>query len=266
MSLIPFFKTAAKALAESSPTQKSLMVFQLYWDFMHKRVVFEQNHQIPNCQAGVPAKPALVAPNDCAPRDFKTHEGRCSLIHALAHIEFNAINLALDACCRFPGMPDQYYQDWLRVAKEEAYHFNLLRHHLNAMGKDYGDYPAHNGLWEMAQKTAHSCLARMGCVPRLLEARGLDVAPQIAEKLKTHDSNAATLLEIIMRDEEQHVLIGNRWFHYMCEQEKVEPLATFKALVEQFAPNSLRKPLAKAARIRAGFASDEVEWIESVMI
>lgn len=253
-------------LKTKDPQDKVSGVFEAYWDYHRGIASFEKDFCPPKaCEGGRPLKPELVAPQACVSRDFKSLEGRCGLIHALAHIEFNAINLALDACIRFQGMPKAYYEDWLQVAKEEAYHFTLLNTHLNALGKTYGDYPAHNGLWEMAQKTAHDPLVRMCCVPRLLEARGLDVAPSMAEKLKIHDAHAATLLEIIMRDEEGHVLIGNRWFHHLCKQRQLDPLTTFKALVKEFAPGAIRPPMARDARARAGFKVDELDWIESVI-
>lgn len=260
------FDQAQSLLVETSTSKKCQGVFQLYWRYHQGRASLEAINPPEQCVAGIPADIKLVPPKDCAARDFKTHQGRIGLIHALAHIEFNAINLALDACVRFQGMPKQYYEDWLQVAKEEAYHFTLLQTHLNAMGADYGDLSAHNGLWVMAQRTAHDVVARMGCVPRLLEARGLDVAPIMATKLKKYDANAATLLDIIMRDEETHVLIGNRWFNYVCEQRGLEPLSTFKSLVEKYAPGTIRPPIEREARARAGFKEDELDWIESVVL
>ncbi len=261
-----FFSQVQALLKLTCYLEKTRGVFELYWRYERAQVTFENDFLPPAaCESGRPSKPALVPANQCSTRDFSRIEGRAALLHALAHIEFNAINLALDACLRFQKMPRKYYEDWLLVAKEEAYHFTLLRAHLNTLGYDYGDFPAHSGLWEMAEKTSHDCLARMGCVPRLLEARGLDVAPQIIAKLKKYDLNAATLLEIIMRDEEKHVLIGNHWFYYLCKEQGKPPLDTFKQLVTEFAPQHLRKPLAKEARLRAGFKEDELSWIESAI-
>ena len=257
----PFFKPLQEALHETNPERKVKAVFTLFHAYHKGELEFEAFTPPKTCEAGRPEKPELVPPRQLATRKLHTQEGLWGLWHALAHIEFNAINLALDACIRFQGMPKAFYEDWLLVAKEEAYHFSLLKAHLNAMGADYGDFPAHNGLWEMAKKTAHSVLARMGCVPRLLEARGLDVAPGIMQKLiQAKDNNGAKLLEIIMLDEEKHVTIGNRWYRYACEKEHVCPLETFQALVATFGPDMLKPPFELKARKRSGFQEDELAW------
>lgn len=211
---------------------------------------------------GRPARPDLVAPHRVPRRGFGTGSGRRMLLHAIVHIEFNAINLALDAVQRFPGMPADYYTDWLRVAVEEAYHFEILRGHLRHLGADYGDYSAHNGLWEMAEKTAGDALERMALVPRVLEARGLDVTPGIQEKLvQAGDENAATLLDIIFRDEVGHVAIGTRWFRYLCEQRGFEPEPTFFALVAKHFPDGLHGPYSMDARRTAGFSENELRLL-----
>ncbi|MEJ2654165.1 MAG: ferritin-like domain-containing protein [Acidihalobacter sp.] len=146
-------------------------------------------------------------------RGLGTREGRAALVHAVAHIEFNAINLALDAVYRFRSLPRAYYDDWLRVADEEARHFMLLADRLTDFGMRYGDLPAHNGLWEMAVKTADDWLLRMALVPRVLEARGLDVTPGMIERLRqAGDMETVAALEVILREEVGHVAIGSRWF------------------------------------------------------
>lgn len=216
---------------------------------------------------GRPAKPALVAPKRLHRRSLHTPEGHAALIHAIAHIEFNAINLALDAVYRFRDMPAAYYDDWMRVADEEAYHFQLVRDHLNALGYDYGDFDAHNGLWEMAQKTADDPLVRMALVPRVLEARGLDVTPGIMKKLSDHgDQAAVAVLEIILRDEVGHVEIGTRWFHYLCAARGLEPEATFRGLYEAYMGGTGRGrtsgPLHRDARLAAGFSENELAFLE----
>jgi len=209
---------------------------------------------------GAPAKPELVKAKKVPKRGFGSLEGRAIMIHAIAHIEFNAINLALDAAQRFPDMPDEYYQDWLRVADEEAYHFELIRAHLRFLGAEYGDYPAHNGLWEMAENTGHDVLHRMALVPRVLEARGLDVTPAIQEKLRqAGDKHAATLLDIIFADEIGHVEVGTRWFRYLCKQQGKQPEPTFFALLEQYFPKGLYGPYNIEAREAAGFSSKELQ-------
>lgn len=159
------------------------------------------------------------------------------MMHAIAHIEFNAINLALDAVQRFEGMPEQFYADWLRIADEEAYHFELIRAHMRQLGADYGDHNAHSGLWEMCEKTAHDVLIRMALVPRVLEARGLDVTPGIQKKLtQVGDHNAVSLLDIILRDEIGHVEIGNRWFRHCCKARGLKTDETFFKLLDEYYP------------------------------
>jgi len=208
---------------------------------------------------GRPPQPELVAPHRVPRRGFGTPAGRRMLVHAVVHIEFNAINLALDAVQRFAGMPEEYYTDWLRVAVEEAYHFEILRGHLRHLGADYGEFPAHNGLWEMAEKTAGDVLERMALVPRVLEARGLDVTPGIQEKLRqAGDLNAASLLDIIFRDEVGHVAIGNRWFQHLCAQRGLDPETTFFDLIARHFPDGLHGPYSIDARRTAGFSEREI--------
>ena len=212
---------------------------------------------------GRPEKPELVSPLAVRHRGLGTPEGRAALIHALAHIEFNAINLALDAVYRFRDMPDDFYGDWLQVAFEEACHFGLLRDHLRALGYAYGDFTAHNGLWEMAHKTAGDVLARMALVPRLLEARGLDVTPGIRSKLvSAGDHAAAAILDIILRDEVGHVAIGNRWYGYLCRLRCLDPVPTFDRLLQEYDTPPPRPPFNRAAREAAGFTAEELRWLE----
>jgi len=198
---------------------------------------------------GRPDRPALVAPQDIGRRSIHTREGHAALIHALAHIEFNAINLALDAAYRFRNLPRDYYSDWLQVAAEEAYHFSLLRDHLRTLGYDYGSFPAHDGLWQMCIKTAHDPLVRMALVPRLLEARGLDANPAIVKKLNNiGDRLGVEILGIILRDEIGHVRIGNRWYEYFCTQRGLDPASTFQQLLMEYDAPRPRPPLHTEAR------------------
>ena len=190
-------------------------------------------------------------------------QGRIALLHAVAHIEFNAINLALDAALRFAGMPGDYYRDWLSVAFDEARHFRLLETRLHEMGAAYGDLPAHNGLWEMAEQTAHDPLVRMALVPRVLEARGLDVTPGMIEKLRNAGDHASVAcLEIILEEEVRHVAIGSRWFRYLCEQRGLAPEATFRSLLREYYAGGLRGPFNHQARLDAGFTESELEDLE----
>jgi uncharacterized ferritin-like protein (DUF455 family) len=215
-------------------------------------------------ESGRPERPLLVSPRAVERRKVSTLEGRAALIHSLAHIEFNAVNLALDAIYRFRGLPREYYGDWIRVAAEEAYHFTLLREHLRALGFDYGSFTAHNGLWDMAVKTAHDPLLRMALVPRLLEARGLDASPMLITKLKScGDKRAVEILQIIQRDEVEHVRIGNRWYGYFCEQRGVEPVETFRRLLLEYDAH-LRPPFDMAARRQAGFSERELRLLEEL--
>jgi len=209
---------------------------------------------------GRPERPLLVDPARVSRRRLGSAGGRAALVHAIAHIEFNAINLALDAVYRFREMPRRYYLDWLSVARDEARHFRLLRGRLQAMGQDYGDFPAHNGLWEMAEKTAQRCLIRMALVPRVLEARGLDVTPGMIDRLSAAgDPETVAVLEVILAEEVRHVAIGSHWFKYCCAQQGLEPLQTFLKLLKDHYAGTLRGPFNLDARYQAGFSKAEME-------
>ncbi|MGN6666962.1 MAG: ferritin-like domain-containing protein [Trinickia sp.] len=208
---------------------------------------------------GRPARPELVEPRRLRHRGMQTEEGRAVLLHAIAHIEFNAINLALDAVWRFAGMPEAFYADWLRVAVEEAHHFTLLQTRLVELGHAYGDYPAHDGLWDMCARTHDDVLARMALVPRTLEARGLDASPPIRARLmQAGDSASAAILDVILRDEIGHVRIGNRWFRHLCDARCVEPHETYARLAEHYRAPRLRGPFNFDARRAAGFDEEEL--------
>lgn len=214
---------------------------------------------VPTDQPGRPARPELVDPAAVPRRRLGSTAGRAALVHAIAHIEFNAINLALDAACRFRGMPGEYYLDWLSVAEDEARHFRLLSERLAEMGFEYGDFPAHNGLWEMALKTSHSCLARMALVPRVLEARGLDVTPGMIERLAAvGDDRTVAALKIILEEEVRHVAIGTRWFRWCCEKEGLDSLETFLGLLREYYATAPRGPFNLDARYQAGFSKEEM--------
>ena len=208
---------------------------------------------------GRPSKPELVGPLALPKRSMRNIEGRAALIHALAHIEFNAINLALDAIWRFDGMPENYYTDWLKVAAEEAYHFSLLNAHLHTLGFEYGSFAGHNSLWEMVDRTREDVLARMALVPRTMEARGLDASPALRNKLsQIGDTAAADILDIILRDEIGHVAIGNHWFNWLCQQRNLSPIDTFELLRLQYSAPKLRPPFNLEARRKAGFTEEEL--------
>ncbi|MDP1685178.1 ferritin-like domain-containing protein [Hydrogenophaga sp.] len=211
---------------------------------------------------GRPARPVLIAPVDVPKRSAFTPEGLAMLLHAVAHIEFNAIDLALDAIWRFPDMPADYYTDWLNVAHEEAIHFGLLRAHLQSLGHDYGDFAAHNSLWEMCLRTQHDVTARMALVPRTMEARGLDATPPMQARLRKVGTPAALraveILDVILRDEIGHVAVGNRWYGWLCEQQGIEPLSHYRRLAREHSAPRLKPPFNEPARRAAGFSEAEL--------
>jgi len=252
---------ALDCLLASDPAAKVRMVIDLaqqhaggHWT-VDSAATLAQPPGIP----GRPARPDLVPPLQVGRRSMATIEGRAMLVHALAHIEFNAVNLALDALWRFPNLPDAYYTDWLRVAKEEATHFDMLSKHLATLGHAYGDFAAHNSLWEMVEKTSGDVVARMALVPRTLEARGLDAIPPLRKKLaQAGDMAAAAILDILLVEEEGHVEIGNRWFFTLCAQQGLEPMATYDALTVRYKAPVLKGPFNIEARRRAGFSEAEL--------
>ncbi|MBS7456531.1 ferritin-like domain-containing protein [Coralloluteibacterium stylophorae] len=214
---------------------------------------------------GRPPRPRLVPPRGLAQRGLGTPEGKAAFLHAIAHIEFNAVDLAWDAVYRFRGLPEAYYADWIGIAADEARHFALLQARMADLGAAYGDFDAHNGLWEMAERTAASCLARMALVPRVLEARGLDVTPGMIARLR-HMGDEATVaaLEVILREEVPHVAAGSRWFRWCCEREGVVPDATFRQLLRDYAHGYLRGPFNVEARLEAGFDAEELAALEAL--
>lgn len=208
---------------------------------------------------GRPERPRLVAPQSLPRRSPFTVAGRQALLHSVAHIEFNAINLALDATWRFPSMPQAFYRDWLRVASEEALHFTLMDQHLRSLGCGYGDFDAHDGLWEMVEKTAGDIIARMALVPRTLEARGLDATPPMQDRLRrAGDLRAVEILDVILRDEVGHVAIGNHWFRWLCARAGLDPVVHFDALAALHGAPRLKPPFNRPARLAAGFTAEEV--------
>ncbi|MFB9068912.1 ferritin-like domain-containing protein [Pseudofulvimonas gallinarii] len=213
-------------------------------------------------QPGRPERPRLVPPRELPQRGLGSAEGRAALIHAIAHIEFNAIDLAWDAVYRFRDMPRAFYDDWIGVAHDEARHFGLLSRRLADYGCLYGDFDAHNGLWEMALRTDGDCLLRMALVPRVLEARGLDVTPGMIERLRSvGDAETVAVLEVILREEVAHVAAGTRWFHWCCARQGLEPESHFEALMRSQRP-ALKQPFNRDARIAAGFSTAELEGLE----
>lgn len=266
--MVELREACGRALREPDPGRKCQAVFALAQGRKTGAVALDR--QAPPAggeiiEPGRPARPPLVPPERLPWRSAKTASGRAALIHALAHIEFNAIQLALDAVWRFSGLPAAYYEDWLQVAADEARHFGWLCARLGALGAAYGDFPAHDGLWQSALATADDPLARMALVPRVLEARGLDVCPRlIAEFEAAGDAESAALLRAILAEEVKHVAIGSRWFRYLCAQRGLDPAAAFADLLPRAARGALRGPLNRQARVAAGFDAVELAAIERV--
>jgi uncharacterized ferritin-like protein (DUF455 family) len=215
--------------------------------------------QAPAEGPGRAARPVLLPHTQLKAKSLSTPEGRAMLVHSIAHIELNAIDLALDVVWRFAGMPEAFYTDWVRIAQEEAKHFTLLRNHLVSMGYDYGDFPAHNSLWDMAERTQGDLLARIGIVPRTLEARGLDASPGVKNKLvSVGDHRAGEILDIILEEEIGHVAAGNRWYRHLCAGRGLDPVITYAELIAQYDAPKLRPPFNMAARRLAGFEEAEL--------
>ena len=253
---------ALEAFCLADPLQKAMATLALQWDQTAPEGLDCGLHIPYDGQPGRPAFPELVHPQQVPRRSPFTAEGHCALVHSIAHIEFNAINLALDAIWRFEGMPPAYYGDWLKVAQEEAKHFTMLRNHLLEQGHDYGDFVAHDGLWTMCENTRHDVTTRMALVPRTLEARGLDATPIIQAKLRkvgTPQALAAVeILDVILAEEVGHVAIGNRWYHWLCHREALDPTAFYAEVAARHAAPRLKPPFNLAARRLAGFTDLEL--------
>lgn len=258
---------ALQALMEPDSQQKVTLAHELLAQAATLLIANDATLLPPAGLPGCPVRPELRLHLDVPRRSPFKPEGLAALLHAVTHIEFNAINLALDAAWRFAGMPPAYYLDWVKVAAEEAQHFSLLQAQLESMGCSYGDFPAHTGLWDMTRKTEGDVLARMALVPRTLEARGLDATPPMQAKLRkvgTPDAlRAVAILDIILRDEIGHVAIGNHWYRVLCAQRGLEPLATYARLAQQYGAPRLKGPLNLAARREAGFDEAELALLSS---
>lgn len=270
---IDWFYRFEQALIECNPTEKVTQTRALYSDWCELDADAQQRAITADSQslvrqlrtAGRPDKPELLEPHQVPKRGMGTVEGRIALLHSLAHIEFNAINLALDAVYRFRQMPVDYFTDWLKVACDEAIHFSMVRDRLQSLGADYGDMAAHAGLWQMALRTDHDVLVRMALVPRLLEARGLDVAPPMIKKLTDQkDHESAAILQRIYTDEITHVEVGNRWFAHLCDKRELDGTVVFRDLLKGDASAYLRSPYNDEARFKAGFTQAEMDIIRTM--
>jgi uncharacterized ferritin-like protein (DUF455 family) len=255
------FNAAHACLRAATPEDKLALTFATAEAFARGELAIDDSASPPETirMPGRPERPTLVHPRELPRRGFGSNEGRAAFIHSIAHIEFNAIDLAWDAVYRFRGMPQQFYADWVSVASDEARHFAMLRKRLKEFDRDYGDFDAHNGLWEMAEKTAHSGLERMALVPRVLEARGLDVTPAMIVKLRQlGDDATADILEMILHEEISHVAAGSRWFRWYCERAGSEPVSTFRRLLAEYGRKVLYGPFNLEARSAAGFSDEEL--------
>ena len=276
LSAQEFWQKITTALTETDPYEKCRLVNDLY-DEILPHVNLDKLDDFPIVTpeqdiVGIPTKPSLVAPKDVPKRSFATEEGYAATLHSIAHIEFNAINLGLDAAWRFgrkaqeelnQGIP--FIKDWLRVAREESTHFTLINEHLKTLGYQYGDFEAHAGLWEMAQATAHDIWERMALVPRVLEARGLDATPVLQEKIaQRKDFDAVAILDIILRDEIGHVSIGNHWYHSLSAKRQLDAMKCFGDLLRKYRIVIFKGVINTAARIQAGFTQYELDWIYEI--
>lgn len=254
--------TALAALQISEPQAKCAAVLALPCQLadVDPNANFAEPLKLP-CR---PERPELVASLKTPQISVHTAKGRASLLHALAHIELNAIDLALDIIWRFPLQPAQFYLDWAIVAQEEAKHFGMLADYLRALGYAYGDFPAHTGLWDMAEKTKTDLLGRLAIVPRTLEARGLDASPAVRKKFAAAgDQQATAILDTILQDEIGHVRIGNHWYLWLCEQRQCNPQSTYAQMLEHYALTPPRGPFNLEARRAAGFGEADLQALEN---
>lgn len=260
------FQAAYECLMEADLELKISKVAQLQMDWSEDRFEFtatEEIHRVPD--PGRPLKPLLVSPKELPKRRLGSPEGHAALMHSIAHIEFNAINLALDALYRFQEMPKRYYLDWLGVLVEESYHFQMIREHLSHLGYEYGDMVAHDGMWMTTYETDHDPLVRMALVPRTLEARGLDVTPPMIQKLRSiGDKRGVEILKILLQDEIGHVDVGSRWFRHLCVERGLNPFSTFQKVIESYYHGDLRGPFNYEAREQAGFCAQEIAWLKTL--
>ena len=260
-----FYTLLQAALTECNPNEKCQLVDELSEKYRSGSLKMDVNRAREDIlMAGCPEKPELVPPYKVTQRKISTLEGYAAMLHSIVHIEFNAINLALDAAYRFRTLSEQFAADWLQVAKEECDHFRLMQARLQSLDYEYGDFLAHGHLWDMALKTAYDPLLRMALVPRVLEARGLDVTPAIREKVQQRgDAETVAVLDVIYRDEVGHVKKGNFWYQYLCRQRGLEPLALFRKLLQQYDMFIFRGYVNMEAREEAGFTAFELAMLEN---
>jgi len=247
---------AARAIRAADLDAKTLLTQEVArrWSTRSLSLRSPLDTQVPD-RPGRPEKPDLIPPRQVPKRALATEKGRIALLHAIAHIELNAVDLALDIVARFASepVPNSFFDGWMRVAFEEAKHFRLVRNRLQQLGADYGDLPAHDGLWQAAHDTRNDLTARLAVVPLILEARGLDVTPALQAKMReAGDLESAAVLDVIYEDEKGHVAVGAKWFRFLCARQKKDPAAAFQALVRANFRGPLKAPFNDIARAEAG--------------
>lgn len=247
---------AARAILASDLGEKTALAQDMARRWHDRRISLRSPlDTMPPDRPGRPPKPELVPPTQVVRRSLNSRRGRIALLHAIAHIELNAVDLALDIVARFAAapMPQSFFDGWMQVAFEEAKHFNMVRARLHAMDADYGDMPAHDGLWQAAHDTRNDLTARLAVVPLILEARGLDVTPSLRAKMRqSGDHESAAVLDVIYEDEKKHVAIGAKWFRFLCARQNRDPAAAFQALVRANFRGGLKPPFNDLARAAAG--------------
>ncbi|NJD05775.1 MAG: ferritin-like domain-containing protein [Methylococcaceae bacterium] len=254
------FDCAEAVLLSDAIDRKVELTLQAADDWRNHRLDLNRSSDpLPIEALRLPPRPEQVEPRMLRKRKLASAEGRLALLHAVAHIEFSAIQLAWDHLYRFSGMPQAYYADWLGVAEDEARHFLMIRERLRSLGADYGDLPAHGGLWGLARETAADVLARMALLPRFMEARGLDVTPGIMQRLEAAgDAESVACLQLILDEEVGHVALGSRWFGWECQRRGLVPETAYVELVERHLRGQIRGPFNDDLRRRAGFSDDEL--------
>ncbi len=259
------FEIIEKALFTSSIDETTELTHKAFKLSHDKTSFLDASNRViqPIDRVCFPEKPRCVPPRDLPRRRLGTDAGKRSFIHAIAHIEFNAIKLALDIAYRFKNMPEPFYTDWLYVANDECKHFNMLCKHLAHYDCRYGDIPSHDGLWSMAVKTENNLVARLSMVPRYLEARGLDVTPAMLDKLNAQkDTATAEILEVILEDEVTHVEYGTKWLDFVCQRDGINREEVFFEHVEHFLKGQILGPFNKPLRRRAGFTDSELAELD----
>lgn len=260
------FELAEKVLSSTSIDEKLQLTAAAFSALQAGTLSFDDTQNVePIDFVRFPENPVWIPPTQLPRRRLGTDKGKSSFIHAIAHIEFNAIHLAWDIAYRFRGFPDQFYRDWLIVAADECRHFKMLNERLQSFDCTYGDLPSHDGLWSMAVKTEHDIVARLSLVPRYLEARGLDVTPAMLNKLHAvKDLETAEILEVILVDEVSHVRFGTHWLGYVCEQLNLNPKDAFFENVNHYLKRQIRGPFNRELRLQAGFTEEELDQLEKL--